>query len=281
MVAKKSKEKKKKELEEFKKYFNSSNVIIADAFGLSSSDLKKIRKIIKESGSVAKVIKKSLVRVALDKEKFKLFERAVIPFVIFTQKSPFEISKILVKNKFEVYPKKGEVAKDDIVVKAGVTDMLPNEIDIFKELGIKTKIHQGKIKIEEDTVLVKKGEKVSNKIIDFLKKINYKPIKRTLIFYYFIENGKVYEGVEVDVDKVRNEIAIAISEGRNLALNLGIVTAETLPILLVKAVNEAKALALNLGIISKDTIGYLLSKAHSQASLLQEKLNLKNENASS
>ena len=118
-------------------------------------------------------VKDKVARLALEKagvtgvEKFidKLEGQCLF---MFTNMSPFKLNVLLGKNKVMLFARGGDVASMDVVIPPKNTGIAPGPmLTDFKENSIPTKIDQGTIWIMKETVPVKKGEPISEKLAGF------------------------------------------------------------------------------------------------------------------
>jgi large subunit ribosomal protein L10 len=68
------------------------------------------------------------------------------------------------------------------------------------------KIENGKIAIQENKVLVKKGEKVKPEVSAILAKLNIAPFRIGLEPLAAFSEGKVYVGIKVDKEEEINRV---------------------------------------------------------------------------
>ena len=112
--------------------------------------------------------KKRLMKIALDQikneknhieELEKYFEG--MPAFIFTNENPFKLSKLLQKSKTRAPARAGQTAPEDIVITKGPTPFAPGPIiSELSGVGLKVGVENGKVAVKEDTVIVKKGDKL-------------------------------------------------------------------------------------------------------------------------
>lgn len=267
---------------------NSNLVMVSDIEGVKGSQLQSIREKLKGKANLT-VVKKRILERALkeiSKEKKgieKLIERlGNVNCLITSQMDPFMLSKIIEDSKIFVSPKVGYVAEDDIVIPAGLTSLMPGPVMTdFNALGVKIKIVSGRINVLQDTVVVKKGEKVSMTAASLLTKLGIKPVKvgpKILVAY---ENGKIYLGEELYVNEKEyiEKIINAHKQAINLAFNACIFVKEVVEMLLSKAKRDAENLMYNCAIVSKDSIGNLMVIAKAQMFTLAHELVKIDENA--
>jgi len=187
---------------------------------------------------------------------------------LFTNMSPFKLNVLLAKNKIMLLARGGDVSSMDVKVSATNTGIAPGPmLTEFKEAGIPTKIDQGTIWIAKDTVPVKKGEVINEKLATILGKLDIKPIEAGISLYSALEDGLKYsqEELVIDVEQFRNEIAQAHQEAINLSIEAAYVTPDNINQILAKAAQYARSLSVESGFMTDETKEQILQKAHSQA----------------
>lgn len=229
--------------------------------------------------------KKRLMKIAIEKMKSekkgieeleKYFEG--MPALIFTNESPFKLSKILKKSKSKAPAKPGQIAPNDIVVNKGPTPFAPGPIiSELSSVGLKVGVESGKVAVKEDTVIVKKGEKIKPKVAEILSRLDIKPMEIGLGLVAAYEDGIIYQKdiLDVDEEQYNNNINLAASQAFNLAFNITYVTKDNISFLIGKAFNDTKALGISQEILDKGIIEDLLGKA--EMSMLSLKNNAKIE----
>ena len=85
--------------------------------------------------------------------------------LIFSKDNPFTLYAMIQKNKSDAPAKPGQTSPKDVMVKAGPTTFAPGPIiSELAAVGIKTKVEGGKLAIISDTIIVKEGEVISQKV---------------------------------------------------------------------------------------------------------------------
>lgn len=256
---------------------------VIDLSGLPASKLQRIRG--KLEGKVnIRMTKKSIVKKALEKTGNKeLADQASgMAGLLMTNMDPFKLSKLLDKTKTQAPAKPGQTAPQDIEVKEGITAFMPGPIMTeLQEVGIKTKVQQGKIAIAQDATLARKGEEISKELANVLLQLGIEPMRVGITILSVSSEGKVYKAqdIEVDEEKYINNIITAYNNAKNLAFNASIMIKEIIDLLLSKAGDQAKNLAYNARIITKENIDVILSLANSQMMELAEKAHSKDPKA--
>ena len=165
--------------------------------------------------------------------------------VLFSDKDAFDLAAELLKNKIASKAKAGQIAPKDIEVEAGPTDLLPGPaITELGSVGIQVQIVQGKIHIKENKVIVKEGEKISQQAADVMSKLDIKPF-----FVGFIplaafdaSSKKIYSEIEIDPEKVSEELKKAFANALSLALSVGYISSDTIKMMIRTAGAHANKL---------------------------------------
>ena len=243
-----------------------------------ASQILQLRKKLK--GQVEFVsIKDKLAVKALDKVQTPGIRRIIQEIrgqcmLLFTDLSPFSLNMLLAKNKVMLAARGGDVASIDVEISSRNTGIAPGPmLTEFKDAGIPTRIDQGTIWISKDTVPVKKGEVIGEKLASMLGKLDIKPIEASILLDVALEDGLSYEREELIVDPllVADYIAAAHQESINLSVEAGYVTAENIRQVLSKASSYGRALSISSGFITAETLNDILAAAHNHARVLAEK----------
>ena len=187
---------------------------------------------------------------------------------MFTNMSPFKLNVLLGKNKVMLFARGGDVASMDVVIPPKNTGIAPGPmLTDFKENNIPTKIDQGTIWIMKETVPVKKGEPISEKLAGLLTKLDIKAIEAGIVLNAALEDGLVYQEQEmiIDVEKFRNDLAQAHQEAVSLSIEAAYITADNIEQILAKAAQSARSVSTEAGYLTEDTKEQVLQKAHGQA----------------
>jgi len=192
---------------------------------------------------------------------------------MFTDMSPFKLNVLLAKNSVMMSARAGDIASIDVVVPPVNTGVAPGPmLTEFKEAGIPTKIDQGTIWITKETVPVKKGEVIGEKIAPLLGKLDIKPVEAGIALESALEDGLVYTRDElvVDVDGVREELARLHQEAVTLTVEIGYVTADNIGQILAKAAQSARSVSVESGFMTDETREQILQRADAQARALAD-----------
>jgi len=188
--------------------------------------------------------------------------------LIFTQISPFKLNLIFDQNKVFLPAKGGDIASKEISIPAGNTGITPGPVlSEFKEANVPTKINQGSIWVNRDTVIARKGDVISQKLASLMSKLNIKPIEAGIALNFAIAAGLLLKesDLKINLEQYRNEISRSFQEALALATEAGYLTSETVMPLLLKTHQQALVLASESAYISKDTVALVLPRAQSKA----------------
>ena len=274
---------KRKEVELVKTLISKYKTVgILDLMNLPSPQLQDVRK---KLDVEIRVVKKRLLRIALNNvgkgvEKLDESFENIIPALILTNNSSFKLAKDLRRGKSFVAAKAGQVAPNDLVVKAGPTSLPPGPIiGELGSAGVRASVEQGKVTVKEDTVIVKAGNVISGKAADVLTKLGIKPMELGLNLVATFENGDLFKKDVLDLDEkyYLDTLRLAASEALNLSVNAGYVTDENMGLLFRKAEREAKAIE-NIAYVERDKIIKAISGGEIEAQGISDLVQTENEN---
>ena len=251
-------------------------VFIFDLHGLSNRVLSEYRYRLRRYG-VVRVIKPRLFKLAFVKAyggaPLDVIEnvKGEIAF-IFTDVNPPEMIKIVASNSVRRAAQPGDKAPFDIIVPAGPTNASPGPIiSKFGKLKIPTRVQEGKIWIAKDTVVAKAGQEITPEIAEVLRVVGIEPVFEQLRILGVIWRGSRFVPVSdlvIDVDKYREVFETAVLHARNLAINIVYPSVDILNVVIPAAYVRAVALATKLGVVSRETLPMLLSRAAAEANAL-------------
>ncbi len=278
MVSKKNEE----EVAQLLQLMEGSNVIgIVGIHGIPGTQMNNIRRSLRGKAKLV-VSKNTLISIALqDLESKKKNVKELSKYIsdqsalIISDTDPFKLAKIVEASRTNASPKGGEIASDDIVVPAGETEFKPGPIvSDLQKVGIPASIEKGKVVIKKDTVVVKKGERISRDLAQMLQKLDIKPIPVGLEIRAFYEEGYIFgpDALKIDTEKVMQDLKNSISSAFNLSLNIRFFTKFTLPVFISDAYMKALSLGINVNYFTPETIKHLLAKANLQAMSIKEKV---------
>jgi len=191
--------------------------------------------------------------------------------LLFTNISPFKLNLIFDKNKVFLPAKGGDIATKDIIIPAGNTGISPGPVlSEFKEANVSTKIDQGTIWVGKDTVVVRSGSIISQKLASLMSKLNIKPIEAGISISLAIAEGLVLKenDLKINLAEYREELTRSFHEAVSLAIETSYPTVETITHLLVRAYQNAAALATDSGYLSPDSVQFVLVRANANGQII-------------
>jgi len=246
---------------------------VASLQKVRATQLQELKKNL--SGKVyMRVLKNTLMKLAIDeigKENLQKLEAylAGSNILLFTNLNPFKLALLLERGKVKTTAKSGDIAAMDVVIPAGNTGQPPGPIiSQLNAAGLPTRIESGSVWVSKDTLVVRKGEAINERLAGVLSKLGVKAVEAGLAMQAVYDEGLIIVGnqLKVDVDGTRKNIEQSTAEAFALSLTLAYPTSENITALLQIAHQKAFALSLGAAIPTKETIGDLIRKA--QAELL-------------
>ena len=258
------------QLQELPKKYNVLALVRMEK--VRGSQLLPLRKKLQDEVEIVS-IKDKVARLALEKTGItgidKFVDRVEGQCVfMFTNMSPFKLNVLLGKNKVMLFARGGDTASMDVIIPPKNTGIAPGPmLTDFKENNIPTKIDQGTIWIMKETIPVKKGGQISEKLAGLLTKLDIKAIEAGIVLNSALESGLVYEQEEmiIDLEKFRNDLAQAHQEAVSLSIEAAYITADNIEQILAKAAQSARSVSTEAGYLTDDTKEQVLQKAHGQA----------------
>lgn len=250
---------------------------------MPAPQLQRMRALLRDK-VVLMMTKRRLINIIIDnvKDRKKGIEQLKehlkgMPALIFTKENPFILYRTISKNKSPAPAKAGQIAPNDIIVKAGPTPFAPGPvIGELGAIGVKTGVEAGKVSIKQDSVVVKKGEPVKAAVASMLIRLGIEPMEVGLDLVAVYEDGMIYtkDVLSVDEEAFKKNITMAAGWAFNLAVEAGILNSETTEFMIQKAFRESKAVALEAGILAGGIVEDILSQAERQMIGLKAELNL-------
>ncbi|MEM0466742.1 MAG: 50S ribosomal protein L10 [Candidatus Thermoplasmatota archaeon] len=263
---------KNNEVQELTSILTTRKVIgIVNVAGIPGPQIQNMRGNIRSKAQI-RAAKNSLIKIALDeaekqvpgisKLKSEVNGQAAI---IAADVNPFHLYKEIKATRTHAPAKGGEIAQNDIIVKAGDTPFKPGPIvGELQKAGIPAAIQEGKVVIKTDKVIVPAGKKIPTDVAQMLTRLEIYPLEIGLTLNAVYELGNIYKPdvLDIDMDKFMGKLATASSNAFAVAMKTAWTTKATINQLIMKAHRDAYYLALEQNILTKDTIPPLLSKAH-------------------
>ncbi|MDR3223312.1 MAG: 50S ribosomal protein L10 [Methanobrevibacter sp.] len=272
---------KKEEVKDLKSLIDSHSVIgVVDLLNIPAKQMQQMRRSLIGKAKI-KMSKKNLIDLALKNSDSKTNITELAPYmkgqpaIIFTDLNPFRLFRILEDSKTPAPAKAGTTATEDIVVPAGDTSFEPGPfLGELQQIGIPAKIDKKKIVISKDTVVVKAGEIVSKNIASALTRMDINPMEVGIDLRVVYEDETIYASdlLNIDADKIMQDIVYAFQRATNLSINASIHTKKTISPIINNAFSKAMNLAINASIVNDKTSQVLISLANSKMLALASKL---------
>jgi large subunit ribosomal protein L10 len=219
-----------------------------------------------------RVIKNSLMRKAVEEnakempDLSKLLEYLIGSNVyLLTDLNPFKLALTLEKGKVKTTAKSGDTAAFDVVIPKGNTGQPPGPmISQLNAAGLPTRIESGSVWVSKDTLVVKKGEVISERLASVLSKLGIKPVEAGLAIRIAFDDGLIItqEQLQIDVGGTQKNVESAYADAFALSLSIAYPTGDSMVALLQIAHREAYSLSVSAAVPTKETILDLIRKAH-------------------
>jgi len=247
--------------------------------GVPASALQKMRRELRGRGHPILVAPNSALRHALEDAAKESPSLAPLlehlndqTALLAADGNPFSLYQELYRTRSPTPARGGEIAPKDVTVSAQTTSFKPGPIvGELQHAGFPAAIEKGKVVIKKDVTIVKAGQPISREVAGLLTRLEILPLEVGLELRAVVQGGTFFPPsvLAVDLDARRAEVVAAHRRALGLAVELGYVTPETLPILVTKAHRRALALAVAAGYATKETITPLLARALREALAVQ------------
>ena len=271
-------EEKVSEVEEIKELLKEYKSIgVASLQKVRAAQLQELKKNLADKVYM-RALKNTLIKTAIENmgetnlKKLEQYLEGSNVF-LFTNLNPFKLALLLERGKVKTTAKSGDTAAMDIVIPAGNTGQPPGPIiSQLNAVGLPTRIESGSVWVSKDTLVVRKGETISERLAAVLSKLGIKAVEAGLSMKAVFDEGLMINGdqLKLDIEGTKNSLEQSHGEAFALSLNIAYPTSENIAMLLQTAQQKAFALSLNATVPTKETIADLLRKAH------MEMLNLNN-----
>ncbi len=248
---------------------------IASLQKVRATQLQELKKSL--AGKVRlRVLKNTLVKLAIDEmeqEDLKKIEAYLdgSNVYLFTDLNPFKLALLLERGKIKTTAKSGDVAAMDVVIPAGNTGQAPGPvISQLNSVGLPTRIESGSVWVSKDTLVVRKGEVINERLAGVLSKLGVKAVELGIAMRAVLDEGLMIGGdqLKLDIDGTRKSLEQSHGAAFTLSIEIGYPIKENITTLLQTAHQKAVALSIGAAVPTKETIGDLLRKANTQATSL-------------
>ena len=268
--------KKKKLLEQiYKELIENKTCSIVDLRNLPDRILQKARKDLRGKAKII-IAKKAVLNRALEKAKINTKTKIKFPAALIVSNSltPYQIYQTVKATTQKIYAKPGQIAPEDIIVHAQDTDLPPGPaLTELKNAKINAIIKAGKISIQKDSVVAKKGEPINEIVAKVLQKLDIKPFETGIKCLEVTYEGLIYtpEVLEINVQTLSNELGFSIQCARELSIQTFYPSEYSIERLLANSYAQAKSLATQAGVYSHAYADELIASAIRQAEVLKTK----------
>jgi large subunit ribosomal protein L10 len=260
------------EVEEIKELLKGYKSIgLASLQKVRASQLQALKKNL--AGTVyMKVLKNTLTKLAIENmenEDLKKLEEHLegANLFLFTDLNPFKLALLLERGKVKTTAKSGDISAMDVIIPEGSTGQPPGPIiSQLNAVGLPTRIESGSVWVSKDTLVVRKGEVISERLAAVLSKLGIKAVEAGLTMKLVLDEGLIITGdlLQIDVEATRRSVEENNRAAFALSLSIAYPTPENMTMLLQDAHQKALALSLNAAVPTKETIADLIRKAHTE-----------------
>jgi large subunit ribosomal protein L10 len=279
---------KTKEIEEITQLVNQHSVLgVASLQKVRAAQLQAFKRNL--TGQVyMRVLKNTMIKRAIDSCQDKPGLKKIEEYLrgpnvyLFTNQNPFRLALTLEKEKVKTTAKAGDIAAFDVVIPAGNTGQPPGPIiSQLNSVGLPTRIESGSVWVSKDTLVVRKGGVIDERLASVLSKLGIKPVESGLAMNVAYDEGLIItkDQLRINVDEIRNSIKSAHSDAFALSLSIAYPAKESLVALLQIAHLEAYALSISAAVPTKETIVDLIRKANVEMLSLSSRLPMSQEKA--
>lgn len=264
------------EVEEIKELLQQYKSIgVANLNKVRATQLQELKKSL--LGKVyMRVMKNTLMRIAI-KNMGETELKKLEPFLagsnvlLFTNLNPFKLALMLEHGKIKTTAKSGDIAAMDVVIPEGNTGQPPGPIiSQLNGAGLPTRIESGSVWVSKDTLVVRKGEVINERLASVLSKLGVKAVEAGLSMYAVYDDGFMIleKQLSIDVDGTRKKLQQGHGEAFALVLGIAYPTSDSIASLLQLAHQKAVALSVSAAIPTKDTMADLIRKANAEMQIL-------------
>jgi large subunit ribosomal protein L10 len=260
------------EVEEIKELLKEYKSIgVASLQKVRAAQLQELKKNLADKVYM-RVLKNTLTKIAIEnmgETELKKLEQYLggSNVFLFTNLNPFKLALLLERGKVKTTAKSGDIAAMDVVIPSGNTGQPPGPIiSQLNAVGLPTRIESGSVFVSKDTLVVRKGEAISERLAAVLSKLGIKAVEAGLSMRAVLDEGLIIIGDQLKLDVEGTRKSFEQSQGEAFALSLSIAypTSKNIAVLLQTAHQKAVALSFNAAVPTKETIADLIRKAHTE-----------------
>ncbi len=195
--------------------------------------------------------------------------------IILSNDDPFELHSKFSSNSLRLAAKPGQIAPDDVSIKAGETGIQPGQtVTDLKSAGIDVQIQKGKVVIAKDKVIVKKGEVIGTGMAKGLHTLDILPFMAIIEPSVLLSDGILFnkKALSINAQFLTRELAACFGRALSLSLEANIINNYTINNFIAKAYNNALNLGLEAKLPDSGIVDLLLAGAAAQAAALNSKM---------
>jgi large subunit ribosomal protein L10 len=269
------------EVKELVDFITNKKVVgIVEVGGIPAPQMQKMRKNLREVGTIRSARNTLLCKALDDAEKkvkgISSLKKSISgqSAIIATDANPFKLFAQIKATKTMAPARGGETANYDIEIKAGDTPFKPGPIvGELQKVGIPAAIQEGRVVIKSDKLIVKAGDKIPADVALMLTRLEIFPIEIRMSLHAVFEDGSIYapDVLDINIDEFLGKIRQASLNSLSLAMETGWANKFTIKPMIMKAYLNSFKLAIERNITNKETIKILLSKAQANMLALKNK----------
>jgi large subunit ribosomal protein L10 len=252
------------------------NVVLIDLRNLPDKLLQSMRKRLRaENHGTVRMAKSTVLKRALDGsgKPADLSARLNVPAaLVLTNLSPYNLNQIVKGNKLQMAAKPGQISPADIIVPAGDTDLPAGPaLSELKSAGVNVQIKAGKIAVNKDSTVVKKGEEITVQKAKALQTLGVKPFEVEMNVLLAYDGEFIYSPELLDISSasLAPEFVSSLVDAMNLSVNAKYPSPQNIEMLLMEAYTQGRSAGINGSLYSSESIEQLLTLATRQGMALE------------
>ena len=233
-----------------------NKILIVEADNVGSAHMQRIRMSLRGQ-AVVLLGKNTMIRKAIrgyieknknavpaGLEELMTHVRGNIGFV-FTKGDLSAVKGKVVGLRVEAPAKVGTNAPNDVVVPAGPTGLEPTQTSFLQALNIPSKINKGQVEIQNDHLLLKKGDKVGQSEAALLSKLNLQPFTYGMVLKMVYDAGSIYtpEVLDMTDQDILNKFLNGLRNVAATGLSISFPTTAAVPHLVINAYKNILSIA--------------------------------------
>jgi large subunit ribosomal protein L10 len=247
--------------------------------GVPAAALQTMRRNLLERGHPLVVAPNAAIRHALQEaSKERPALRPLLDYVtdqtaiIAADGNPFSLYQELVQTRSPTPARGGSIAPNDIVVPGGETPFKPGPIVAeLQHAGFPAAIEKGKVVLKKDATVAKAGDVISAEKANLLTRLNIFPLEVGLDLRAAVERETFYAPsvLAVDLAQYRADLVRAHRAALAVAVEVGYLTPQTVPIIISRAYRGAVAVAVASAFPTAQSLPEILARAFREAKAIE------------